>query len=45
MTLDGYPSGSEFRSSPGFGEFAEHQAKVDVTLKGVAETQLIPLVA
>lgn len=45
MTLDRYPSKSEFRSSPGFGEFAEHQAKVGVTLKGVAETLFIPLVA
>lgn len=42
--VDLYPSKAEPRSSPGSSELAEH-TRVDVTLKGVAETLFIPLAA
>jgi len=45
MASDVYLSEVELRSSPGSGGLTEQQAKVEVTLKGVAETLFIPLAA
>jgi O-methyltransferase involved in polyketide biosynthesis len=45
MASDGYLSKPELRSSPGSDELTEQQVKVEVTLKGVAETLFIPLAA